>query len=176
MVDSTLQEDLDPLETREWQDALSAVIAEEGEDRAHFILETLIDQARRSGTYIPYRSTTAYLNTIPVAHEQRSPGDASLEWRIRSFVRWNALAMVMRANRESSELGGHIASFASAATLYDVGFNHFWRGAEAEHGADLVFGFNLLEAIPGYTVYPCRYHREHRYPEGNASPPERHTD
>ena len=128
MVDSTLQEDLDPLETREWQDALSAVIAEEGEDRAHFILETLIDQARRSGTYIPYRSTTAYLNTIPVAHEQRSPGDASLEWRIRSFVRWNALAMVMRANRESSELGGHIASFASAATLYDVGFNHFWRG------------------------------------------------
>ena len=123
MVDSTLQEDLDPQETREWQDALRAVIAEEGEERAHFILETLIDQARRSGTYIPYRSTTAYLNTIPVAHEQRSPGDASLEWKIRSFVRWNALAMVMRANRESSELGGHIASFASAATLYDVGFN-----------------------------------------------------
>ncbi|MDC3279868.1 pyruvate dehydrogenase (acetyl-transferring), homodimeric type, partial [Gammaproteobacteria bacterium] len=139
MVDSTLQEDLDPQETREWQDALRAVIAEEGEERAHFILETLIDQARRSGTYIPYRSTTAYLNTIPVAHEQRSPGDASLEWKIRSFVRWNALAMVMRANRESSELGGHIASFASAATLYDVGFNHFWRGADAEHGADLVF-------------------------------------
>ena len=98
MVDSTLQEDLDPQETREWQDALRAVIAEEGEERAHFILETLIDQARRSGTYIPYRSTTAYLNTIPVAHEQRSPGDASLEWKIRSFVRWNALAMVMRAN------------------------------------------------------------------------------
>jgi pyruvate dehydrogenase E1 component len=139
MVDRKPVKDIDPLETREWQDALSSVIEREGEERAHFLLETLIDQARRSGTHIPYRPTTAYLNTIPAAREPRSPGDAAIEWRIRSLIRWNALAMVMRANRTSSELGGHIASFASAATLYDVGFNHFWRGVDAEQGADLVF-------------------------------------
>lgn len=139
MADSGLDTDLDPLETQEWEDALSAVIEREGQERAHFLLENLIDQARRSGTHIPFRPTTAYLNTIPTAHEARSPGDPAIEWRIRSLVRWNALAMVMRANQTSSELGGHIASFASAATLYDVGFNHFWRGPQAEHGADLVF-------------------------------------
>ena len=139
MVDSTPQIDIDPLETSEWQDALTSVIEREGEERAHFLLETLIDQARRSGTHIPYRPTTAYLNTIPAAHEPRSPGDAEIEWRIRSLIRWNALAMVVRANKISSELGGHIASYASAATLYDVGFNHFWRGPDAENGADLVF-------------------------------------
>ncbi len=139
MADSGPDTDLDPLETQEWQDALSAVIEQAGQERAHFLLETLIDQARRSGTHIPFRPTTAYLNTIPTAHEARSPGDPAIEWRIRSLIRWNALAMVMRANQTSSELGGHIASFASAATLYDVGFNHFWRGPQAEHGADLVF-------------------------------------
>ena len=139
MADFGRDTDLDPLETQEWQDALSAVIEREGQERAHFLLENLIDQARRSGTHIPFRPTTAYLNTIPTAHEVRSPGDPAIEWRIRSLVRWNALAMVMRANQTSSELGGHIASFASAATLYDVGFNHFWRGPQAEHGADLVF-------------------------------------
>ncbi len=139
MADSTPHTDIDPLETSEWQDALTSVIEREGEERAHFLLETLIDQARRSGTHIPYRPTTAYLNTIPAAHEPRSPGDAEIEWRIRSLIRWNALAMVVRANQISSELGGHIASYASAATLYDVGFNHFWRGPDAENGADLVF-------------------------------------
>ena len=139
MADSGLDTDLDPLETQEWEEALSAVIEREGQERAHFLLENLIDQARRSGTHIPFRPTTAYVNTIPTAHEARSPGDPAIEWRIRSLVRWNALAMVMRANQTSSELGGHIASFASAATLYDVGFNHFWRGPQAEHGADLVF-------------------------------------
>ncbi len=139
MADSGLDTDLDPLETQEWEEALRAVIEREGQERAHFLLENLIDQARRSGTHIPFRPTTAYVNTIPTAHEARSPGDPAIEWRIRSLVRWNALAMVMRANQTSSELGGHIASFASAATLYDVGFNHFWRGPQAEHGADLVF-------------------------------------
>ena len=139
MADLGRDTDLDPLETQEWEEALSAVIEREGQERAHFLLENLIDQARRSGTHIPFRPTTAYLNTIPTAHEARSPGDPAIEWRIRSLVRWNALAMVMRANQTSSELGGHIASFASAATLYDVGFNHFWRGPQAEHGADLVF-------------------------------------
>ena len=131
--------DLDPIETQEWRDALASVLEREGEERAHFLLEELIDQARRSGTYIPHRPTTSYLNTIPAAREPRSPGDPSIEWRVRSLIRWNALAMVMQANQESSELGGHIASFASSATLYDVGFNHFWRAPGPEHGGDLVF-------------------------------------
>ena len=98
MADSGPDTDLDPLETQEWQDALSAVIEREGQERAHFLLETLIDQARRSGTHIPFRPTTAYLNTIPTAHEARSPGDPAIEWRVRSLIRWNALAMVMRAD------------------------------------------------------------------------------
>ena len=102
MADSGPDTDLDPLETQEWQDALSAVIEREGQERAHFLLETLIDQARRSGTHIPFRPTTAYLNTIPTAHEARSPGDPAIEWRIRSLIRWNALAMVMRANQTLS--------------------------------------------------------------------------
>ena len=131
--------DLDPIETQEWRDALASVLEREGEERAHFLLEELIDQARRSGTYIPHRPTTSYLNTIPAAREPRSPGDPSIEWRVRSLIRWNALAMVMQANEESSELGGHIASFASSATLYDVGFNHFWRAPGPQHGGDLVF-------------------------------------
>jgi pyruvate dehydrogenase E1 component len=131
--------DVDALETREWLEALDAVIQHEGPERAHYLLEKLIDKARRSGAYLPYKLTTAYLNTIPAAQEQRSPGDAAIEWRIRSLIRWNALAMVVRANRESSELGGHIASFASAATLYDVGFNHFWRGRTDTHGGDMVY-------------------------------------
>jgi pyruvate dehydrogenase E1 component len=131
--------DADSLETQEWIDALEAVIKEEGAERAHYILDQLIDKARRSGAHLPYKLTTAYLNTIPAAVEAPSPGDAALEWRIRSLVRWNALAMVMRANKKSTELGGHIASFASAATLYDVGFNHFWHAPTADHGGDLVY-------------------------------------
>ena len=138
MTDDT-RNDLDPVETREWSDALAAVLERQGPERAHFLIESLIDQARRSGTHIPYRATTAYLNTIPAASEKRSPGDAALEWRIRSLIRWNALAMVVRANRKTSELGGHIASFASSATLYDVGFNHFWHAPSDHHGGDLIF-------------------------------------
>ena len=131
--------DLDPVETREWIDALAAVLAIDGDERAHFLIEELIDHARRAGMQIPYRPHTTYVNTIPVSSERISPGDASLEWRIRSLIRWNALAMVVRANRTSSELGGHIASFASAATLYDVGFNHFWHAPSEAHGGDLIF-------------------------------------
>lgn len=131
--------DIDPGETREWIDALAAVVAIDGEERAHFLIEELIDYARRSGTQIHYRPNTAYLNTIPASNETASPGDAALEWRIRSLIRWNALAMVVRANRTSTELGGHIASFASAATLYDVGFNHFWHAHSQTHGGDLIF-------------------------------------
>jgi len=135
----TDQHDIDPIETREWLDALSAVLENEGVERAHFLLEQLIDNARRSGATLPFTNNTAYLNTIPPYLEQRTPGDAELEYRIRSFIRWNAMAMVVRANKESSELGGHIASFASAATLYDVGFNHFFHAPDKNHGGDLVF-------------------------------------
>ncbi len=134
------QHDLDPQETQEWLDALSAVLEREGVDRAHFLLERLIDKARRSGAYLPYSANTAYLNTIPPQREVRMvDGDPALEQRIRALIRWNAVAMVVRANRKSSELGGHIASFASAATLFDVGFNHFFHAPDAQHGGDLVF-------------------------------------
>jgi len=131
--------DVDSIETKEWLDALASVIEREGNERAHFLIETLIDKARRSGIHIPYQSNTAYLNTIPPHLEQRSPGDHAIERRIRAFIRWNAMAMVVRANRISSELGGHIASFASAATLYDVGFNHFWRANTPDQMGDLLF-------------------------------------
>jgi len=130
--------DHDPQETNEWLDALDGVLAHEGTERAHYILEKLIDKARRSGAYLPYSANTAYINTIPPAKEDRSPGDHELEHRIRSYVRWNAAAMVLRANRNTN-VGGHIASFASAATLYDVGFNHFWHAPSERHGGDLVF-------------------------------------
>ena len=120
-------------------EALEAVLEHGGPEHAHGLIEALIDQARRSGVNVPYRASTAYINTIPPHLEARTPGDAALEWRIRTYVRWNALAMVVRANKESSELGGHIASFASAATLYDVGFNHFWRAPTPEQDGDLLF-------------------------------------
>jgi len=131
--------DIDPQETEEWLEALDGVLEVEGPQRAHYILEKLIEKARRSGAYLPYNATTAYINTIPPGQEEPSPGDHELEHRIRSYVRWNAMAMVVRANKVSSELGGHIASFASAATLYDVGFNHFWHAPSESHGGDLVF-------------------------------------
>ncbi|WP_295579334.1 pyruvate dehydrogenase (acetyl-transferring), homodimeric type [uncultured Lamprocystis sp.] len=131
--------DIDPQETQEWLDALEAVLDQEGAERAHFLLERLIDQARRSGADLPYSANTAYLNTIPVPQQQPFPGDRAMERRIRSFVRWNAMAMVVQANRLSTELGGHIASFASGATLFDVGYNHFFHARTPEHGGDLVF-------------------------------------
>ncbi|NDP43045.1 MAG: pyruvate dehydrogenase (acetyl-transferring), homodimeric type [Aromatoleum sp.] len=130
--------DHDPQETREWLDALEGVLAQEGPDRAHFLIEQLIDKARRSGAYLPFSANTAYINTIPVDRQARLPGDHAIEYTIQSHVRWNAMAMVLRANKESN-VGGHIASFASAATLYDVGFNHFWHAPSENHGGDLVF-------------------------------------
>ncbi|HSF21100.1 MAG TPA: pyruvate dehydrogenase (acetyl-transferring), homodimeric type [Burkholderiales bacterium] len=134
-----VQPDVDPQETREWLEALDSVLEREGPVRANFLLEQLVEKARSHGAYIPYNANTAYLNTIPMSQEERSPGDAELENKIRSLVRWNAMAMVLRANKESSELGGHIASFASAATLYDVGFNHFFRAWNDSFGGDLVY-------------------------------------
>ncbi len=131
--------DLDAQETQEWLDALEAVLEQEGVERAHFIIERLIDKARRSGAYLPYSANTAYVNTIPVQRQPRYPGDRAMERRIRSFIRWNAMAMVVQANRLSTELGGHISSFASSATLFDVGFQHFFRARTPHHGGDLVF-------------------------------------
>ena len=139
MPDPKTNPDTDALETREWIDALDSVIEREGNSRAHFLIERLLDHARRSGAHVPHRGTTAYLNTIPAHLEKRSDGDHALEHRIRALIRWNAMAMVVRANRISTELGGHIASFASAATLYDVGFNHFWRASTPEQLGDLLF-------------------------------------
>ncbi|HEY8492365.1 MAG TPA: pyruvate dehydrogenase (acetyl-transferring), homodimeric type [Myxococcota bacterium] len=137
MVDPT--HDPDPEETREWLDALDGVLRNAGPERAHALIERLIDKARRSGVHLPYRLTTAYLNTIPVQDQPVMPGEPGLEHRIRALVRWNALAMVVQANRESSGIGGHIASFASAATLYDVGFNHFFRAPGEGSGGDLLY-------------------------------------
>src|SRR5690349_23448553 len=131
--------DPDALETQEWLDALEAVLEREGPERAHYLLERLVDKARRSGAYIPFSANTAYINTIPPHLEERSPGDAALEERIRSYCRWNAMVMVVRANRSDDELGGHIASFASVGTLFDVGQNHFWHAASEGHGGDLVY-------------------------------------
>jgi len=130
--------DIDPQETQEWLDAIDAVLEQEGTERAHFLLEQLIDKARRSGAYLPYNATTAYLNTIPVHLQEKLPGDPSMERRIRALIRWNAIVTVMRANEKSPGVGGHIASFQSAATLYDVGFNHFFRAANENFGGDLV--------------------------------------
>ncbi len=134
-----IRSDPDPEETREWLEALQSVLEREGPDRANFLLDRLVNEARRSGAYIPYNANTAYVNTIPPEREERSPGDSELEHKIRSLVRWNAMATVIRANKTSSELGGHIASFASAATLYDVGFNHFFRAANDKFLGDLVY-------------------------------------
>ena len=133
-------EDLDPAETREWVEALDSVLAFEGADRAFFLLDEVVGEARRKGAPVPYSATTPYLNTIPPEKEDRpGPRELALDHRIRSLIRWNALAMVLRANAESSELGGHIASFQSAATLYEVGFQHFFRAPDGQHGGDLLF-------------------------------------
>jgi len=131
--------DLDPQETQEWVEAMEAVVERDGFERAQFLLRELADHVVLSGAGSPYSANTPYLNTIPPELEVRSKGDQELEHKIRSIIRWNAAVMVMRANRDSSDLGGHIASFASSATLYDVGFNHFWQAAGKDHGGDLVF-------------------------------------
>jgi len=136
VVDET---DIDPEETLEWLESLDSVLEREGPERAHFLLDQLIDKTRRSGAYLPFKATTAYLNTIPLSQQRPIPGDQAIEHSLRSVIRWNAAAMVVHANRKSSELGGHIASFASAATLYDVGFMHFFKAPTEENMGDLVF-------------------------------------
>jgi pyruvate dehydrogenase E1 component len=131
--------DNDPQETQEWLDALESIIEVEGDEKAHHILEKLIDMARRSGVNLPYSSNTAYVNTIPADQQQRITGNQDIEHKIRSYIRWNAMAMVVKANLKPGAVGGHIASFASSATLYDVGFNHFFKGDNHGNGADMVF-------------------------------------
>jgi len=130
--------DPDTQETSEWLDALEAVIEQEGPERAHYLIERLIELGHRAGINLPYSANTEYVNTIPADHQPVAPGDYAMENRIRAYIRWNALAMVLRANKGDSNLGGHIASFASAATLYDVGFLHFWHAPSENHGGDLV--------------------------------------
>ncbi|HXX85783.1 MAG TPA: pyruvate dehydrogenase (acetyl-transferring), homodimeric type [Casimicrobiaceae bacterium] len=133
-----MKSDLDPQETREWLDAIDGVLEHEGPDRAHFLIEQIIDQSRRRGAHVPFSANTAYINTIPVGKQPKMPGDQTIEEKIRNYARWNAMAMVVRANKHTN-VGGHIASYASAATLYDVGYNHFWHAPSADHGGDLVF-------------------------------------
>ncbi len=131
--------DIDSQETQEWLDALMAVIENEGTERAHFLLEAMIDKARRSGSNLPYKATTAYLNTIPTHLQAKLPGDPEMERRVRALVRWNAVMTVLRANEKSPGVGGHIASFQSAATLYDTGFNYFFRAPNENFGGDCVY-------------------------------------
>ena len=130
--------DVDQQETQEWLDALRGVITHEGGGRAHFLIEKLMDTAREEGIEIPYQATTEYINTIPAEQQPRYPGDPDMEIKLHSYIRWNAMAMVVRANKHTN-VGGHIASFASAAALYDVGFSHFWHAPSKDHDGDLIF-------------------------------------
>ena len=131
-------QDKDPVETKEWLDALQGVIATEGPDRAAFLIDEQISYARVNGVVQPFHAETPYINTIPVEQQAKLPGDQEIENKIRSYTRWNAMAMVLRANKDTN-VGGHISSFQSAATLYDVGFNHFWHAPSDSHGGDLIF-------------------------------------
>src|ERR1700741_3448896 len=139
MTDLPKLEDLDPVETQEWLESIDSVLKLHGPERAPFILERLIDYTRRSGAYLPFKPNTAYVNSIPTGREPEYPGNRALERRIAAYIRWNAMAMVVQANRMSSEYGGHLSSYASSATLYEVGFNHFWRAASEKHPGDMVF-------------------------------------
>ncbi|GAA3924668.1 pyruvate dehydrogenase (acetyl-transferring), homodimeric type [Luteimonas lutimaris] len=138
-LNEVLNNDPDPAESQEWIESLKAVIDHDGPARAHQLLNGMVELTRRAGAHLPFAPTTEYINTIPPGQEAKSPGDAQMEWRIRSLIRWNAMAMVVRANRKPGDLGGHIATFGSSATLYDVGFNHFWRAPSDEHPGDLLY-------------------------------------
>jgi pyruvate dehydrogenase E1 component len=131
--------DPDVMETQEWLDALEAVIETEGPDRAHYLIERMTDLARRRGTQIPFSPTTAYVNTIPADLSEPCPGNLEYEERLRSWMRWNAMAMVVKANRADGDLGGHISSFASLANMLGIGFNHFWHAPTEDHGGDLLY-------------------------------------
>src|SRR5437763_3885114 len=131
--------DIDSQETSEWLEALDAVVAHDGPDRARQILTRVVERAQHAGTGPIASLNTSYVNTIPPEREAQLPGDPAIERRLRSIVRWNAIAMVVRANKVSSELGGHIATFQSLATLMEVGYNHFWRAPGDGELGDLVY-------------------------------------
>src|SRR5690349_19571906 len=139
LADPWQREDEDPEETREWADALHAVVRRCGPQRGLFLLKRLEEEAQELGVVAHVPPHSAYQNTIPLGQQGPYPGDLALEQRITSIIRWNALAMVMRANQASGELGGHVASYASAAEIFEVGFNHFFRAPHDGHGGDLVF-------------------------------------
>ena len=130
--------DVDPFETKDWIDSIDSVLAFEGPDRARFLLASIIAEAQDRGVELPFAANTGYVNTIPASQQIKAPGDYHLEWRIRCYTRWNAMVQVLRANKHTN-VGGHIASFQSSATLYDVGFNHFWHGPNDDHPGDLVY-------------------------------------
>src|SRR5690606_32235751 len=132
-------EDVDPTETQEWLEALESVLDHEGVERAHYLLARLAERATRDGAQLPYAITTPHRNTIPHTNEARMPGDLFMERRIRSLIRWNATAMVVRANRQEGDLGGHLSTFSSIATLYDVGFNYFFRAGTEKQESDLIY-------------------------------------
>ena len=131
--------DIDPIETKEWLESLSAVLEKDGKLRAQFLIKQLIEHSYKKGSDLVLSRNTPYINTIPPEQETKSSGDQNLERKIRSLIRWNAAAMVVRANKKNPELGGHIGTFASAATLYDVGMNHFWRAKNNKFGGDLIY-------------------------------------
>lgn len=131
--------DPDVVETQEWLDALESVIDNEGPERAHYLMERLTDLARRRGAKIPFSSNTAYVNTICADEGQHCPGNLEIEERLRSYMRWNAMAMVVKANRFDGDLGGHLSSFASLANMLGIGFNHFWHAPTEDHGGDLLY-------------------------------------
>ena len=139
IVQTSSEDDVDPLETKEWIESLNAVIENDGPSRASYLLNKVVSEAYTAGLVLPDTRTTPYINTIPTELEVKSPGDQNIEKKIRAYVRWNAAAMVVRANKISGELGGHIGTFASAATLYDVGMNHFWRAKNKDFGGDLIY-------------------------------------
>ncbi|MDO5653970.1 MAG: pyruvate dehydrogenase (acetyl-transferring), homodimeric type, partial [Brachymonas sp.] len=143
VAEPAVPQDQDPQETREWQDALAAVIEKEGLGRAHYLLEQLLDHARQNGMDMPFSANTAYVNTIGPDQEARCPGNLEIEGRLRAYMRWNAMMMVVRANRANPEdggdLGGHIGSFASVANMFAAGFNHFWHAETPEHGGDCLY-------------------------------------
>ena len=130
--------DTDPQETQDWIDSITSLIEKKGSDRTHYIIEKLIDYSRRNGIKIPFSANTDYINTISLANQESYPGNRNLERRIKSIIRWNAMAMVVRANRDNEGIGGHISSYASSATLYEVAFNHFFKGEDINNG-DLIY-------------------------------------
>jgi pyruvate dehydrogenase E1 component len=138
-VTAATANDPDAQETKEWLDALEAVLEAEGPDRAHYLMERLVDLARRRGAQIPFSANTAYVNTIPAHLEAHCPGNLEYEERLRSWMRWNAMAMVVKANRADGDLGGHLSSFASLANMLGIGFNHFWKAPSENHGGDLLY-------------------------------------